>query len=59
VTVASTAGSTGGAMARRFESAAVRTVLWICLAGVFLTGIFQPPFVAMAKHAAEALIAAI
>ncbi len=35
----------------------LRTVLWICLAGVFLTGILQRPFFAMAEGAANALIA--
>ncbi|MFQ5696127.1 MAG: NADH-quinone oxidoreductase subunit N [Terriglobia bacterium] len=37
-------------------SRAMRWVLYACLAGVFLTGILQPPFVALAKSAAHALI---
>jgi NADH-quinone oxidoreductase subunit N len=36
----------------------MRWVLWACLAGVFVTGIIQPPFMAMADRAAQALIAA-
>ena len=34
----------------------MRTVLWICLAGVFLTGILQRPFFAIAEGAANALM---
>jgi NADH-quinone oxidoreductase subunit N len=36
----------------------MRWVLWVCLAGVFVTGIIQPPFMALADRAANALIAA-
>jgi len=36
----------------------MRWVLYVCLAGVFLTGTIHFPFMAMAKHAAHALIAA-
>lgn len=35
----------------------MRVLLWVCLAGVFLTGILQRPFFAMAESAADALIA--
>ena len=35
----------------------MRIVLWTCLLGVFLTGILHQPFFALAKGAAEALVA--
>jgi len=36
----------------------MRMVLWACLIGMFVLGIFMQPFMAMAERAAEALVAA-
>jgi NADH-quinone oxidoreductase subunit N len=35
----------------------MRTVLWICLLGIFALGMVMQPFVSMAERAAEALVA--
>ncbi len=38
--------------------ASMKTVLWTCLAGMFVLGIFFRPFIALAEDAARALVAA-
>ena len=38
--------------------ASMKTVLWTCLAGMFILGIFFRPFIALAENAARALVAA-
>jgi NADH-quinone oxidoreductase subunit N len=38
--------------------ASMKTVLWTCLVGMFLLGIFFRPFIALAEDAARALVAA-
>jgi NADH-quinone oxidoreductase subunit N len=35
----------------------MRLVLWVCLLGIFLLGMFMQPFMTLAERAAEALIA--
>ena len=35
----------------------MRTVLWICLLGIFALGMIMQPFVSMAQQAADALVA--
>jgi NADH-quinone oxidoreductase subunit N len=39
-------------------SGPMRAVLWVCLIGMFLLGIFMQPFVVLAEQAARALVAA-
>jgi NADH-quinone oxidoreductase subunit N len=37
--------------------ASMKAVLWTCLAGMFVLGVFMRPFVALAERAAHALVA--
>jgi NADH:ubiquinone oxidoreductase subunit 2 (subunit N) len=39
-------------------SGPMRVVLWACLIGMFMLGIFMQPFVVLAEQAARALVAA-
>ena len=36
----------------------MKAVLWTCLVGMFVLGIFMRPFIALAEEAARALVAA-
>jgi len=48
-----------GAFAEPFRvTRSMKLVLWICLIGMFVLGVFVRPFLALAEHAAGALVAA-
>ena len=44
--------------APRVISGSMKAVLYVCLIGIFVLGVFQGPFVALAEGAADALMAA-